>query len=199
MIIFGSRTMPSTQNQGIFHCPRCSTQKSYRRISMNRWFTLYFIPVIPMGSAGEYIECTSCAGTYATEVLSYDPDAERRETMATIRRSLSLFLLTAGRTAPEDIERLQSTWQELMGEALDTRLIEQDIRHARDARISLGQFVSQQLADLTVQGKAALLRAATLSVSIGGHLQSADTGLLKQLGASLGLTGADVDAIISQG
>jgi len=199
MIIFGSRTMPSTRDQGDFHCPRCSTQKPYRLISMNRWFTLYFIPVIPMGSAGEYIECTACAGTYDTQVLSYDPEAERRETMATIRRALSLFLLTVGRTAPEDIERLQSAWHEMLGETLDTRLIEQDIRQARDARIALPQFVAQQLTDINVQGKAAVLRAATLSVSIGGYLQPADEGPLKQLGAALGLRPADVDGIIAQG
>lgn len=37
---------------------------------MNGWFTLYFIPIIPLGTRGFYIECAQCAGTFGPEVLS---------------------------------------------------------------------------------------------------------------------------------
>lgn len=69
MIIFGTRSVESTIGNGFFYCPRCNTQRTYRLIGVNRWFTLYFIPVIPMGRIGRYVECDSCAGTFAEEVL----------------------------------------------------------------------------------------------------------------------------------
>ena len=52
MIIFGTTSLNSTIDSGTFFCPRCSAQQHYRMIGVNRWFTLYFIPVIPMGRAG---------------------------------------------------------------------------------------------------------------------------------------------------
>jgi hypothetical protein len=45
-------------------------QRPYTHKAVRNWFTLYFVPVIPMGRRGEYVECSSCGGTYGVEVLS---------------------------------------------------------------------------------------------------------------------------------
>ena len=59
MIIFGTTGLNSTKERGAFNCPRCSMQRGYRWISVNRFFTLYFIPLIPLGT--RYLDvCTVC-------------------------------------------------------------------------------------------------------------------------------------------
>jgi hypothetical protein len=68
MIIFGARSMESVRSTGIFNCPRCGPSKPYQHKSVNRWFTLYFIPVIPMGSVGAYVQCAQCGATYGEAV-----------------------------------------------------------------------------------------------------------------------------------
>lgn len=40
---------------------------------MNRWFTLYFIPLIPLGKVGQYVECRRCSNSYADTVLTQSP------------------------------------------------------------------------------------------------------------------------------
>jgi uncharacterized tellurite resistance protein B-like protein len=69
IIIFGTRGVTSTIKDGRFHCPQCDTEKSYRHRKVTQFFTLYFIPVIPLGAKGTYVECQSCRNTYVERVL----------------------------------------------------------------------------------------------------------------------------------
>ena len=74
LIIYGTRTSPCRAEEGSFVCPCCNMQRTFHLMNMKRWFTLYFLPVLPIGSAGEYVECKSCGGTYGVEVLSMGPN-----------------------------------------------------------------------------------------------------------------------------
>lgn len=75
LIIFGRRTMNHVAGHGNFDCPRCGAGRQYTHKKVKRWFTLYFIPIIPLGTAGEYVECQSCAGTFGPELLHHLPTA----------------------------------------------------------------------------------------------------------------------------
>jgi len=68
LIIFGRRSTTRVRNRGTFACPRCGTDRTYAHKQVRRWFTLYFIPVIPLGTIGEYLQCESCAGTFKAEL-----------------------------------------------------------------------------------------------------------------------------------
>lgn len=70
MIIYGTKTLTSTRGEGTFNCPRCGMGKPYRHQSSDRYFTLYFIPLIALRSAGTYIECGSCGETSRTNRCS---------------------------------------------------------------------------------------------------------------------------------
>ena len=78
MIIFGTTGIKTTIKEGQFHCPQCHSQKNYRHRKINKFFTLYFIPIIPLGSAGEFVECRSCKGTFVPRVLEYSQAMERQ-------------------------------------------------------------------------------------------------------------------------
>ena len=69
MIIYGFRTSESTAGMGAFTCPCCRLSQGYRHVVLSRWFTLYFIPVIPLGRIGEQVECQGCYSRYSPEVL----------------------------------------------------------------------------------------------------------------------------------
>jgi hypothetical protein len=71
MIIWGSRSMTGTVQSGRFACPRCNGQSPFEEKRVRRWFTLYFLPVFPIGSSGYYVECQACRGTFKPEVLTY--------------------------------------------------------------------------------------------------------------------------------
>jgi hypothetical protein len=69
LIIFGSRSVTGSMGTGSFDCPQCGTNAPYEHKRVRRFFTLYFIPLIPLRTLGEYVECGQCRGTYKPEVL----------------------------------------------------------------------------------------------------------------------------------
>ena len=75
MIIYGFQSRESTTRTGQFVCPRCQSVQPYHLIMVRRWFSLFFIPVLPLSRLGQYVQCTRCAGTFSDEILSdYSPN-----------------------------------------------------------------------------------------------------------------------------
>lgn len=59
MIIFGWRKSPSTTWQGLLPCPFCQGVAIHMGCKVRRWFTLFFIPVVPLWS-DRYVLCNRC-------------------------------------------------------------------------------------------------------------------------------------------
>jgi hypothetical protein len=69
LIICGIRVFFHTTGQGVFRCQRCGGDRNYRRRSGRRFFTLFFIPLIPLKRVGEHVQCTTCRTRYHPDVL----------------------------------------------------------------------------------------------------------------------------------
>ncbi|MBZ0297802.1 MAG: zinc ribbon domain-containing protein [Anaerolineae bacterium] len=69
MIIFGAKPKYKTISSGEFFCPSCQKTRRYERKGGKNYFSLYFIPVFPMGDLDEFIECQTCGRSYHPDVL----------------------------------------------------------------------------------------------------------------------------------
>jgi hypothetical protein len=76
MIIWGSTGREVKVASGAFHCPQCRSQQNYDHLRVSRYFTLYFIPLFPMETLGEFVRCTSCSQAYQPAVLDFEPPTE---------------------------------------------------------------------------------------------------------------------------
>lgn len=70
IIIWGWRAVTYVLGTGQFFCPRCGGDAPYRHLRLRRWFTLFFIPVIPLNELGTHIECTRCRTAFTERVLA---------------------------------------------------------------------------------------------------------------------------------
>jgi WD40 repeat protein len=77
MLIFGSKSEETPFEAGTFHCPNCQVQCSYRRTSSRRWFTVFFIPVFPLGGANDLTECQTCFQKFQTAGLTSLPGEQQ--------------------------------------------------------------------------------------------------------------------------
>lgn len=73
MIIWGSKVRSKKLDEGQFHCPRCQTTRTYHYKRATRYFSLYFIPLIPMKDLGEFVECQTCGSAFEPIVLRTRP------------------------------------------------------------------------------------------------------------------------------
>jgi hypothetical protein len=71
--VFGVTSRHKTVDSGRFRCPNEDRTTPFRHEEARRWFTLFFIPLIPLGRQGEWVRCQSCGATYGPDVLDRHP------------------------------------------------------------------------------------------------------------------------------
>src|SRR5579859_6899483 len=96
LLIFGFRVFYRTVGEGTFHCQQCGGDRPYRHRVGRRWFHLFFIPVIPLGPAGEYVQCGQCGTKYVTGVLALPTTAQMQQALPAGIRAATAVMLQAG-------------------------------------------------------------------------------------------------------
>jgi hypothetical protein len=91
MIIFGTKARQQVVGSGEFYCPKCQAQRRYELKKAKRYFTLYFVPLIPMGDLGEFVECQTCHTAFSPDVLK-QPRPLRKLTLAEMLNSTKTLL-----------------------------------------------------------------------------------------------------------
>lgn len=71
--ILGMTSRHRTVESGRFTCPNEGQSRPFQHEQARRWFTLFFIPLIPLGKQSEWVRCQSCGATYGPDVLSRHP------------------------------------------------------------------------------------------------------------------------------
>ena len=71
--ILGLKTRQSTVGRGRYHCPNEGATRPYRQVRARRWFTVFFLPLVPLDRQGEWVRCEGCGATYSTDVLERHP------------------------------------------------------------------------------------------------------------------------------
>ncbi len=74
-VLFGIKEMERQVGAGSFYCPDCRCDNNYTRYAIARYFSIYLIPVIPLGKSGEFVRCNRCSSNYAADIV----DLDRRE------------------------------------------------------------------------------------------------------------------------
>jgi hypothetical protein len=197
MIIFGTRTMHSVRQTGVFHCPRCGQNQHYSHTDVNRWFTLYFIPVIPMGRAGSFVQCRACAGTYSEAVLSYNPQAEMQASMLKLRGLLVLTMLANDHGVTSDETRAICDFYH---EATNTPLAEQEVRndatHAMTGNVKFGSFARQIAPQLAFKGKAMFVRGVYRVLTAKGAPRPDASSVLTELSQAFQLSPQQIQDMV---
>ena len=202
MIIWGSRGITSSQAKGLFHCPGCDQQRSYDHKKVRRFFTLYFIPLIPLETLGEYVECQFCKGTYKEEVLRHDPRAQeeafRQAFDYAMQRSLVLVMLADGSAQEAELQALASLYRSYGGRTLGPQELQAMIDKAASDSRSLAQHLGPLAHQLNTTGKERLLTAAVQMAAADGSLQPQELDTLETMASALGVSSAHLKGIVSE-
>ena len=78
MIVWGSRDREKKLGAAPFFCPSCGRDGTATHFKQARYFTLYFIPLFPIHTYGEFVRCDACSATFDPGILT----ASRAELMA---------------------------------------------------------------------------------------------------------------------
>jgi zinc-ribbon family len=197
LIIFGLRVFYRTVGQGTFHCQRCGGDREYRHRAGRRWFTLFFIPVIPLNRVGEHVQCAVCRTNYRMDVLSLPTAAQMEEALPAGMRTAAIAMLRSGDTGSAPARR--RVIDAVSGAGLggyDDAALDADLSAA-----AAGQDLAGPLNRLAIQ-LAVPAREWFLAevVRIGladGLLSDEERHAAQEIAAQLGMTPAQARGVIS--
>ncbi|MEZ4236041.1 MAG: TerB family tellurite resistance protein [Myxococcota bacterium] len=200
MIIFGSRGVTSSGATGTFHCPTCGSGAPYRRKSVRRFFTLYFIPVIPLDKLADYVECTTCRGTFQPAVLDFDPTSQQAAFEAEFQRAVRgvavKMMLADGVVEDDEVLAVCALLEKVTGDAPTPDRIRADAEAMRTDGRSVADYVASVRGGLNDRGKELVVRAALAIASSDGKISDTERLLLVEIGEALELTEAHLMGIL---
>lgn len=195
LIIFGMRVFYRTIGQGTFHCRRCGGDRQYRHRAGRRWFTLFFLPVIPMNRVGEHVQCTTCRTRYVTDVLNQPTTAQMQAALPTGMRAAAAAMLRAGDPAsPAARQRAISLIAGAGAQGYDEAALDQDLaRPSESLRMALHQVGAQ----LTIQAREWYLADVIRVGMADGALTDSERAVAQAIGLDLGMTQAQVLGVVA--
>lgn len=200
-IIFGTKGVTSTAGKGQFHCPQCGPQ-AYQHKKVKKWFTLYFIPCIPMETLGEYVECQGCKGTYRLEVLKYDPRAEQAALEAeyqTVMRRVMIEMMLADDVLEEnEIVSIQEIFPRLTGRQLSREEIMSEADETRRSGGDVLSYLEKMRSVLNSSGRESILRAAAHVAMADGSFAPSEKQFMCKAAEALGVTPAHLNGILAE-
>ncbi len=98
MIIFGVSVFYifGLIGTGQFHCPHCGGDREYEHRTARRFFTLFFMPVIPLDKVGEVVRCKTCRTRFDPIVLRRPTTAQLASALPAGMRAAAAIVLRAG-------------------------------------------------------------------------------------------------------
>ncbi len=195
LIIFGLRVFYRTIAQGTFHCRRCGGDREYRHRSGRRWFTLFFLPVIPLNAVGDHVQCTTCRTRYVVEVLNQPTTAQMQAALPAGMRAAVSAMLRSG--DPASLASRQRAIEAVIGAGTpnyDEAMLNADLMQPFEAiRPALNQVGAQ----LTIQAREWYLTEVLRIAMADGSLTESERHAALAIGIDLGMTQAQVVGVVA--
>jgi zinc-ribbon family len=195
LIIFGMRVFYRTIGQGTFHCRRCGGDREYRLRTGRRWFTLFFIPVIPLNKVSEHVRCTTCRTRYVTDVLSQPTTAQMQAALPTGMRAAAVAMLRSGDVGSMAArQRAISLIAGAGARGYDEAALETDLEMPATA---LRSALHQVGAQLTIQAREWYLADVIRIGMADGALNDGERAAAQAIGLDLGMTQAQILGVVA--
>lgn len=151
MIVIGSMEWASTIQRGEFFCPVCNAAKSYQRKVSRPFLTLYFVPILPIGSLREFVLCRSCRKRFDPEILSDGTAAEMLRTSndpprpapfeIEILRLIALIMVEDDHVSEAELDMATRVYRGMVGRELSRAELESACREVVSLRINAARYV----------------------------------------------------------
>lgn len=201
MIIFGTRSVTYNKGKGSFHCPGCGDTRAYAHKRVRRFFTLYFIPLIPLDLLGEYVECSGCDNTYKPSVLEFDPAAEKAafesEFQVAVRRVMIRMMLADGAMDAAEVDTVRTVFEQLAGRPLSADEVLGEATTLQAQPESIRDMVGKLVGSLNGHGKESVVRAVYLVAAADGDFADEEMALIQEIGEALEMTPVHVQGVLA--
>jgi hypothetical protein len=195
LLIWGLRVFYRTIAQGVFYCRKCGGDRNYRHRVGRRFFTLFFIPIIPLNKTGEHVQCTTCKTRYVVDVLQAPTAAKMQAAIPAGTRAMAATMLrTGGVDSAPARQRAIDAVRAAGEQSYDDNMLTADMSQSMDtARQAITQLGGQLRPDAKEWHLAEVIRIGLAD----GPLTENERGTAELIASDLGMTKAQALGVIT--
>ncbi len=202
MIIFGTRGVRSTKATGTFNCPQCEADRGYRHRKVTQFFTLYFIPLIPLGNKGEYVECDHCKGTFITKVINNTASGDKEAFMAmyeqAIRHVMVKIMLADGVIDNNEKVMVLNIINKYGHNDMSSFQLDDYIKEVQADSSDISTYLKNVGPSLNEHGKELLIKCALDVAYSDGHFDDSERKMILEMGVIMEMSSAHIKGIMAE-
>lgn len=198
ILIWGFKVRFRTLAEGVFFCQVCGGDRACAHKQGKRWFTFFWIPLIPLKDVGEpFVECSTCHNAFRMGVLNQPTSAALSQNLVSATRAALAWLLRA--TAPPSPATIAAALAVLSAAAnrpWSEAELEADVAHLDIA--TLPDQLAGLAGVLNEHGRESFLAGCARVAAADGAISDQARGLLDNVAASLTMTPVHARGVIAQ-
>ena len=195
LLIFGMTVRYKVLDRSTFHCPKCGIDRVGALKQARRWFSVFFIPLIPMKVLGELIECETCGTTFGPEVRALPTSAVlATELLEATREATALLLRIDDPASARDAAR--QALSEVAGRPWTDEELDADIEHNTAERLSAR--LHRLAGGMSTLGAEHFLATIAAVGTSEGNVRPESRAALTSIAADLGMTPAHARGVVEQ-
>lgn len=202
MIIFGTKGLKFTISEGNFECPQCDAPRRYKFKKVTRYFTLYFIPLIPLGKLGEYVECQTCKGTFIPKVLDYDRDAQANDFLAeyekAIKHSMILIMLADGEIDEGEMLTVHDIVNKFTHHDIELEQLRVEVARIQKNPEDISTYLKRVSPSLNEHGKELIIRCAFSVAAADGNIDDSELKLIQKMASIMDIPQAHLKQVLDE-
>lgn len=192
MIIYGTTNLTLSGGRGQFYCPRCGYSADYREKNVRRFFTLYFIPLIPLKVVESFLECGGCKGRFAADALHLTKDDYERKSRdafaQTVLRAMVLIMIADGTVDDAELDEVERLFAANSADLhLGRNELVKQVTLASQAGLDATAYVKRIADHLSETQKNEIIRCCFLVSTAAGELREQQLKQLYEFPEALGI------------
>ena len=195
LLIFGFKVRFKTLASIVFHCPNCGGDREGSHQAARRWFTLFWIPLIPLNQVGEVVTCSTCGSRYDPAVTELPTTAAIGESFAVATRVIAAMLVRTGDPSDPLLRQHALGTIRAVVDPYDEETFANDVVSVDSAYAE--QYTAPLNDSIAVEGKERLLADLTRVALAGGTITDDQRRVLDLAGRGLGLTPAHISGVVA--
>jgi hypothetical protein len=202
MLLIGTMNITRTRSTGDFYCPTCGSLREYRLRARRPFLTIYFVPVVPIGAAEEFVQCTTCKTNSPLVALEQDEHSFRQSQALQFRNHLfeaCVMTVTAdGAITAREIETLIDLGRRLLPEGMDRETLGAYCSSIQQNKITVKNFIVTVSKPWSMQQKKLALQYLFIATTSEGQLGEPQLKVLTNLRDHFGMSQREYESAIEE-
>ena len=188
-------------DSGDFLCPQCATNRNYKHKKVTRFFTLYFIPLIPLGQIGDYVGCQTCKCTFVSRVLEYNPQSSKNEFQAlyekAMRHSMILIMLADGIIDENEMVMVHKIINKFSHNDITMDELELLVAKVQREQEPIGTYLSKVTPSLNEHSKETIIKCGLAVAHSDGHFDDSEKAMIKEMAEAMEMSSSHLRGIMA--